>query len=145
MKTLIILALSCISGIAQEIGIQSVSSVATNAESGDIRVTDTFTRGGQTNLIRITVSKGSAVVFRFHQFCHHGEPVASFSWRDGLQSFHTYPGTPYSANLEFSPSKDVRCVMLQGRGWFDGFYNTNGIYYPAPDSDLEMKDLKDVK
>jgi len=111
-------------------------STATTNEAGAILITDTFMRGEQTNLVRITKSEGGLVVFRSHQFCHNGEPVALFTWRDGVQHFHTYPGTQYSADIEYLPSKEIRCVILMGRGYLDGFYYTNGIYYPAPDSDL---------
>jgi hypothetical protein len=142
MRVFIILVLWCVSAVAAETGIQVSSTVSTNAETGAILTSETFTRRGQTNLIRITKTVGGIVVFRSHQFCHHGEPVALFTWRDGEQHFHTYPGTPYSADVEFLPSKDVRCVILMGKDWFDGFYCTNMVYYPAPDSDIEMKDLK---
>jgi hypothetical protein len=142
MRTLIILVLSCVTGFCQEAGIQMFSSVTTNAESGAILTTETFTRGGQTNLIRFTKSERGAVVYRSHKFCHHGEPIALFVWRDGTQHFHSYPGTLYSANLEFWPSNEVRCVIIDGKTWFDGFYYTNGVFYPAPDSDLELKNLR---
>ena len=142
MRVFIILVLWCVSAVAAETGIQVSSTVSTNIETGAILKRETFTRGGQTNLIRTTKTEGGIVVFRSHQFCRHGEPVALFTWRDGEQHFHTYPGTPYSADVEFLPSKDVRCVVLMGKDWFDGFYCTNGVYYPAPDSDLLMKDVK---
>jgi hypothetical protein len=140
MRAIIIFILSGVSVFAADT-VRVVSSVSTN-EAGAILTTDTFTRGGQTNLIRITKSEHGAVVFRSHQFCHHGERVAIFTWREGVQHFHSYPGSPYSADIEFLPSKDVRLVRLMGTGWFDGFYYTNGVFTPAPDSDLELKDLK---
>ena len=142
MRVLIILVLSCVSGISQDVGIQSFSSATTNAETGAVLTTDTFTRGGQTNLIRVTKSEHGLIVFRSHVFCHYGEPIALFTSRDGAQHFHTFPRVPCSANLDFLPSKEIRCVILQGNDWFDGFYYTNDIFYPAPDSDLEMKDYK---
>jgi hypothetical protein len=142
MRIFIILLLLCVSAIARETGIQSSSTTSTNAETGSIVTKEIFTRGGQTNLIRITVIKRGTLFFRSHTFCHHGEPVAIFTWRDGEQFFSTYPGTPYEASVGFFPSKDVRYVRLSGKGYLDGFYCTNGIFYPAPDSDFDMKSLK---
>lgn len=134
--------LSCASLVAADDSVRVSSSVSTNRETGAVLTTETFTRSGHTNLIRITKSQRGIVVFRTQRFCHKGEPVALFTFREGIESFHTVPNTPYQVDLEFLPSKDVRCLMIQGRGFIDGFYPTNGIYYPAPDSDLEMKPVK---
>ena len=132
---------SSVSAFVADIGVLAVSTVTTN-ELGAILTTDTFTRGGQTNLIRVTKVQDGAVVFRSQQFCHDGQPAALFTFRDGFESFHTVPNTPYHVDLEFSPSKEVRCVIVRGRDFIDGFYPTNGVFYPAPNSDLEKKDYK---
>jgi hypothetical protein len=142
IRAYIILILVSVSAVAAETGIQVSSTVSTNAQIGAILTIETFTRGGQTNLIRTTRTEWGMVVFRSHQFCCHGVPVAVFTWRDGTQHFHSYPGTPCTADIESLPSKDVRCVILMGNGWMDAFYYTNGLYYPAPDSELELKDVK---
>lgn len=130
---------SSVSKFAADMGVCAVSTVSTN-ESGAILTKDTFTRGGQTNLIRVTKVQDGAVVFRSQQFCHDGQPAALFTFRDGFESFHTVPNTPYHVDLEFLPSKQVRCVIVRGRDFIDGFYPTNGVFYPVPNSDLEMKD-----
>jgi hypothetical protein len=140
MRTFIIFLLSCVSAFAADT-VRVVSTVTTN-ESGAILTTDTFTRGGQTNLIRVTKVQDGAVVFRSQQFCHDGRRAVLMTFREGVQSFHVNPGTPYYVDIEFLPSKDIRCVMVRGSGFIDGFYPTNGVYYPCPDSDLEMRDLK---
>ena len=138
----ILLILSCVSVVAADTGVRSFSSVSTNSETGAVLTTETFTRGGQTNLVRFTKSQRGGVVYRTQKFCHKGEPVALFTFREGIESFHAVPNTPYYVDLEFFPSKDVRCLMITGRDFIDGFYSTNGVYYPAPDSDLEMKAVK---
>lgn len=140
MKAFVMFLLSCLWASAADT-VRVVSIVTTN-DTGAILTTDTFTRGGQTNLIRVTKIQNGAVVFRSQQFCHDGQPAAWFTLRDGVQSFHTLPNTPYHVDLEFLPSKEVRCVIVRGGGFLDGFYPTNGLYYPCPDSDLEMPDLK---
>src|SRR5262249_11843007 len=121
MRSIILWLLSCVPLVAAETGVRLSSTVTTN-ETGAVLPTETFTRGGQTNLVRKTKSERGEVVFRSQQFCHKGEPVALFTFRDGIQSFHTLPGTPYHVDLEFLPSKEVRCVMIQGKDFIDGFY-----------------------
>lgn len=142
MKTFIIFLLSCVSAFAADAGIHVSSSAITNAETGAILTTDTFTRGGQTNLVRLTKVLGGKVVWRNQRFCHHGELVASFSFRDGDQWFSTAPKSPYQVVLTFLPSNEVKSVMIFGPGFIDGFYPTNGVYYPVPDADLEFHDFK---
>lgn len=141
MRILLVFLLSCVSAFGADTGVRVISTVTTN-KAGAVLTTDTFTRGGQTNLVRVTKVQSGAVVFRSQQFCHNGEPVARFSFRDGAQSFSTVPNSPYRVVVEFLRSEDVRCVVIFGRGFIDGFYPTNGVYYPAPDSDLEMQDYR---
>ena len=107
-----------------------------------IYATDTFTRGGQTNLVRLTKSQAGAIVTRFQWFYHHGNLVAIISGPPDSPSFTVKPSQPYTVGLDFLPSKDVRYLIISGRDFIDGFYPTNGVYYPCPDSDLEMPDLK---
>jgi len=142
MKIFIILFLSCALLAAADTNGWVCSSVSTNAGFGTVLTRETFARGGQTNLIRIIKVQSGHVIFRSQQFCHNGKPVAMFSFRDGVQSFSTEPNVPYRVDVEFLPTKDVKCVIILGRDFIDGFYPTNGIYYPAPDSDLKMEDFK---
>jgi hypothetical protein len=90
----------------------------------------------------MTKMQGGVVVSRLQRFYHAGEIVAVVSGLPDSISFSTKAGTAYEVGLDFSPSKDVRCLRISGRGFIDGFYPTNGVYYPAPNSDLEIRDLK---
>jgi hypothetical protein len=141
MRAFIIFLLSSFSALAADTGVSVVSSVTTN-EAGVVYATDTFTRGGQTNLVRLTKSLGGIVITRFQWFSHHGTLVAVMSGPPDSPSFTVKAGQPYTVGLDFLPSKDVRCLIISGRDFMDGFYPTNGVYYPCPDSDLEMKDYK---
>lgn len=144
MKTFLLLSLSCISVAASDTGIRFTSSTNTDtATTGAIIIVETYTRGGQTNLIRTTKSKNGVVLFRNHRFCHFGKPVAFYTWQPDFGSnFTVVRGTPYEVGLDFLPSKDVRAVMIWGTNFLDGFYFTNGVFYPVPDSDLEFKDVR---
>jgi hypothetical protein len=148
MKIIIILFFSCLSVVASDTGVQVASTSTTNAETGAILTQEIFTRDGQTNLIRMTKIQGGVVVNRFQRFYHDGELVAVFAGWPETTSFTTKAGgTPYTVSLDFLPSKDVKFLWIYGRdangkAFQDAFYPTNGIYYPAPNSDLENRDLK---
>jgi hypothetical protein len=141
MRIFILFLLSSVSAFAADTGFRAVSSSTTN-DAGAILITDTFTRDGQTNLVRVTKIQEGSVVFRSQKFCHNGDPVAWFSFRDGSESFSTVPNSPYKVSVDFLPSKEVRCVIIFGRDFIDGFYPTNGVFYPAPDSDVKIEDVK---
>lgn len=128
--------------LAADTSLLMLASVTTNAATGAVLTTETYTRGGQTNLIRVTKTEGDTVVFRSQKFCHNGKPIAWFSFSNGTDSFSTVPRTPEQVVIDYQPSKEVRCVMIFGKDFIDGFYPTNGVYYPAPNSDLEFKNYK---
>lgn len=129
-------------------GVQCVSTFTTNS-TGAIVTTDAFTRNGQTNLIRVTKLKSGVVVFQRQTFCHNGVPVAYFVDVKGIQSFGTVTNAPYEIHVDFLQNKEIRAVWIYGsddlthESFIDGWYPTNGVYYPAPDSDLECKDVND--
>lgn len=136
MRTFILLVLSSLSAFGGDTGIRSFSAVTTNS-AGTVYIEDIFTRGGQTNLVRLTKVEAGVVTHRIQKFYHHGDLVAVISGLSDSNSFSSEPRLPYRVDLEFLPSKDVRCLIIFGPGFIDGFYPTNGIYYPAPDSDLK--------
>lgn len=141
MRVFVILVL-CISQVAVDADVGVFSSSTTNAETGAILTTDIFTRDGQTNLIRVAKIEKGVVVQRRQRFYHNSEPIAFFSMNGGIESFSTLPKIPFQVSVEFSPSKDIRCLIIWGSNFMDGFYNTNGVFYPAPDSDLEFHGVK---
>ena len=100
--------------------------------------TETYTRDGEQDLIRITKSQNGVVTYRSHGFYHDGKLVALYSWRPQYSTFNVLPGLPYYVGLEFLPSHDIKSLTIRGNDFIDGFYTTNGFYYPVPDSDLKM-------
>src|SRR2546429_222120 len=60
MKRLILYLLLCVSALAADIGVQLASTVTTINGMGKV-TKETFTRGGQTNLVRWTMVEGSVV------------------------------------------------------------------------------------
>jgi hypothetical protein len=112
------------------------------AVPGGIVTTETYTRDGEQNLIRITKSLNGIVSYQSHGFYHDGKLVALYSWRPEYSTFNVVPQTSYYVGLEFLPSKDIKSLTIRGNDFIDGFYTTNGLYYPVPDSDLKMAPAK---
>ena len=143
MRAFIILFLSCIASLAEDAGVRMTTSVSTNAEIGVVHVEETFTRNGQTNLVRTTSLKDGVVTGRVQRFYHGGEFVAVHLFVSSpaymaRESFRTTV-SPYSVSLDFSPSKDIERVIITAKSKIvlDGFKATNRIFYPVSNSDLE--------
>ncbi len=132
----------CVSALAADTGVRVVSTVTTTNSLGIYKTTETFTRGGQTNLVRMTGSQGGVVVHLSHHFYHHGDLVAIIVGTPNPVRFEPQPGLPYQLDLEIWPSKEVRCLHVNGKDFNERFDATNGVFHPAPDSDLGIKDHK---
>lgn len=142
MKTLILYPLLCASALAADTGVQLVSAVTTTNRMGQV-TQETFTRGGQTNLVRWTMVE-DGVVSLVHEFYNHGDLAAIITGIPDPVSFDPMPGLPYQLIFNFGPSKDARCLHIHGVGFHELYYATNGVFYPAPDSDLGIEDIKKV-
>ena len=146
MRAFIVLLLSCTSVIAADTGVRAVSIVSTNAETGVVYTTETFTRDGQTNLVRVTKRVGAEVAARSQKFYHDGEMVAVFMYwtHPNWESFTTTESSSYSVGLDFSATRDIESLIItRKRGSvLDGFSCTNGVFYPVSDSELQSHDLK---
>jgi hypothetical protein len=142
MKTFIVLILSCASVLGDDTGIQSVTTVKTNAEVTCLQTV--FTRDGQTNLVRSTVTTRAGMVLCSHRFYHAGTFIGDYEATPLYYTFNTEAGSPYSTSFVLSPSKDVQSVVIvTNRGVLNGgaliideFTFTNGIFSPVKDSDL---------
>ena len=137
MKTLITFFLSCASVFAADTGVTVATSTTTNAESAMITTTEVFTRDGQTNLVRQTITKDGVVHRRVHWFFRDGARLATHvvGLPPTYPVFFLAPGLPYSVSLEFSPSNESNEVRYAAIGKndgyiLDGFTCTNGIFQP---------------
>lgn len=135
MKTLIIILLSCVSAFAEDTGVRLVST-ATTTNSLGIYTTETFTRGGQTNLVRMIGVKDGVVVYTSHRFFFCGNLVASTIGAPYPGSFDIKDGLPCQVSLTFAPSKDVSSLHINSKDFNEVFFATNGVFSPAPDSYL---------
>jgi hypothetical protein len=143
MRKYILLLLSCVSVAAADTGIRMFTSTSKdNATPGGIVTTETYTRDGEQDLIRITKSLNGALTYQSHAFYHGGKLVALYTWHPEYSTFNVVPGLPYYVGVEFLPSKDIKSLTIQGNDFKDGFYTTNGLFYPVPDSALEISPAK---
>ena len=145
MRAFIILLFSCAWAAAADTSVRATSTVSTNAE-GAVYITETFTRGGQTNLVRVTKTLDGTVAVRQQKFYHDGEQVAVFMYwaQTKSESFTTTESSSYSVGLDFSATRDIEHLIISRKkgSVLDGFSYTNGIFYPVSDSDLQPHDLK---
>ena len=138
MRAFIIFVLSCASVLGGDTGIQVVSTVKTNAETGRVYLTDVFTRGGQTNLVRRTNTKAGVVQIRMHRFYHRGVLIGDYIATTDSSGFTTEAGTPYSVSFEFWPSKEVRMAVIGTKDGVivDAFACTNGMFSPVESPEI---------
>jgi hypothetical protein len=143
MRLFVILILSCGTSLASETGVHMTSVLSTNTELGVVHLEETFTRDGQTNLVRRTSLKDGVVTGRVQRFYHDGEYVAVHLFVTSptymaRESFSTI-ASPYSVSLDFSPSKDIERVIISRKNGIilDGFTATNRVFYPVSNSDVK--------
>jgi hypothetical protein len=131
MKTFVALILSCLSVLGADTGIRVVTTVKTNAETASIYTTDIFTRDGQTNLVRTTMTKAGVVQIQIQKFYHSGVLVGDYTASKYSSGFSTEAGIPYSVSFEFSHSNELRSAVIGTKDTIlDIFSCTNGIFYP---------------
>ena len=133
MRTFIVLILSCASVLGADAGIRVVTTTKTNAQNASINTKDTFTRDGQTNLVRNTKTTAGALQIRIHRFYHGGALVGDFVAMPDSSGCTTEANSPYSLSFEFGPSKDVKSAVIGTKDGVivDAFTCTNGIFSPV--------------
>lgn len=131
IKVLFLLALSCASAFAADPALQQFSLAKTNGDA--VFTWDVFTRNGETNLVRSTVTRNGAVESRFHKFYYSGALVAEhWSFADS-SGFITEASLPYSMIFKSSPSNTVTAAYIctEDRIVVDYFTATNGVFWPV--------------
>jgi hypothetical protein len=138
MRALIVFLLSCATVLGADSELRVVATVRTN-DSGRVSTKEVFTRGGQTNLVRNTATKGGVVQIRIHRFYHDGSLVGDFVAMRDSSGFTTEAGTPYSVSFECDASHKPKSVVIGTKDGviLDAFSYTNGIFSPVESSVLE--------
>ncbi|HLX70875.1 MAG TPA: hypothetical protein VKV04_14710 [Verrucomicrobiae bacterium] len=149
MKAIIIICiLACLSVFAADTNdIQVATRTYKIMPEDSLATVETFTRNGQTNLVRNTHTKDGVVLFRSQSFYHNGTEVGGYTYQisNGTNTFvGSTPGTPYYFNVHFNSSNMPRSAQIRATNLvlLDWFLCTNGVFYPA-DSSLIQQAARD--
>lgn len=113
--------------------IRSFITIRTNLAQGELITLEDFTRHGQTNLARITVTKDGVLQHRGHNFYHQGILVGRYISGGGHTIINSMAGTPYSFTftLVLDGSNQPAAATIQStKSLVDLFLCTNGVFYP---------------
>jgi hypothetical protein len=136
MKAFIILLPSYASAFGADTSIQLITTMKTNAASGKIFTKEVFTRDGQTNLVRTTVTTRGISEGALHKFYHNGMLLGECWAYQDSSGFITEAGSTYSVIVKYWPSNSARQAFIctKDRVVLDYFAATNGVFYPADKS-----------
>ena len=120
----------------------------TNITPGHLITFEEFTRDGQTNLLRITVTKDGVLQHRSHNFYHNGADVGRHIWSGKNTIISSVPGAPYSLNfvLDSSNQPVAASILITNYVILDSFTCTSGVFYPEDSSRIRESNrrVKDV-
>ena len=139
MKTFILLFLSCVSLFGADDGIQVTTTTTTNAEIATILTTDIFTRDGQTNLVRSTLTIQGKNQSPDYKFYHDGFLVGEIRFTADVSQFTAAANSPYSLQGTYRSSAGIwqMCICTKGGVVLDCFTATNGVFRPVSSSNLQ--------
>jgi hypothetical protein len=134
--TIILLALSASAAVADDI--QTSVLARTNAANRVTR-TETFTRGGITNLIRDTTVKGGKIILRRQRVYHNGMLALEMVDMDNGLTWVAQTGLTFNVGTHLTPDGKLDNVNLMGPGvvTLDHFPVTNGLLYPISTADIK--------
>jgi hypothetical protein len=138
MKTFVFLFLSCASLFGADEGIRVVTTTKTNAQSDVVLTLAVFTRDGQTNLVRSTLTRHGKDESPSYKFYHDGFLVGEISSVADFSVFKGAADCPYSLEGYYrNGSIWQACICTKDGVIVDYFTATNGLVWPAPRSDLQ--------
>jgi hypothetical protein len=108
------------------------------------RVTDweTYTRSGSTNLLRETDIRNGLALCRVHRVLYGGQLAASILRMTNGYTVLVENGLPFQVDTMFKPdgALDRVTLMKENGDILDCFTATNGVLYPAQDSEIRAMD-----
>ena len=147
MKTKIIL-LALMAAAAAAGDVQMLVVVRTNAVNR-VTTTETFTRGGITNLIRDTTVRKGKMIHRRQRLYHSGILALDMVEMDDGLTWVAQSGLPFNVGTHLTPDGRLDNVNLMGSGvvTLDHFTVTNGLLYPIATADIKKANeiTKDMK
>jgi hypothetical protein len=142
MKTLFTFMLLCVSVLAADDIAVTTTVKPHSSRPGQATTREVFTRGGQTNLVRVTTSRDGRVISRLHRFYYNRTLVADHIQLllepvDGSDLTTT---SGFSLALRFATNNQILEAYVGDRKGkiLDAFTSTNGTLVPVPTADLKM-------
>jgi hypothetical protein len=148
MKAIIVCILSCLSAFAADTSDIRVATRTYKITPEDsLGTEETFTRDGQTNLVRDTHTKDGVVIYRSQSFYYNGAQAGIYLYNtaNGTNTVvGSTPGTPYYFAVHFDASNKPRSAQIHATNlvMLDWFLCTNGIFYPADGSLIRKANAK---
>jgi hypothetical protein len=114
------------------------STASTNAKTGAVSLTDTYTRGGMTNLIRSTRLEEGNVAARIHRLYRDGERLAIVSEVRGQLGIQTMAESAFHLDFIFHADRTINGVgVMSADGTIvDLLTATNMVLSPISSPDL---------
>ena len=139
MKTIIAYILTCISVVAAGTNdVQVFTTFNTNTQPGILITLETFTRGGQTNLVRDTRTKGGALTIRNQTFYHDGVQIGGHTTYPTTSFTYSVAGAPYSLSFQYDASNQLRSALVASNTTIlESFTCTNGVFYSKDSAFLQ--------
>jgi hypothetical protein len=131
MKTTIAYILSCLSVAAAGTNdVQVVTTTDTHTQPGILITLDTFTRDGQTNLLRDTRTKDGTLTIRNQKFYHDGAQIGGYVAQPTMNFSYSVAGAPYSMSFQYDASNHIRSALVISNVMIlEAFGCTNGVFY----------------
>ena len=131
MKTIITYILTCLSVVAAGTNdVQVVTATDTHTQPGILITLDTFTRDGQTNLVRDIRTKDGALTIRNQRFYHAGVQIGGYITYPTTSFSYSVAGAPYSMSFQYDASNHIRAGLVTSNFMIlEAFGCTNGIFY----------------
>jgi hypothetical protein len=145
MKAMIGCLLCCLSAFAADTNeIRVVRWTNTNVSPGYLVTYEEFTRGGPTNLLRVTSIKDGVTNSLAHNFYHQGIYLGRYSQGGGYTFVNTAPDAPYVLAFVWNSSNEIMSASVTTTNYviLDAFTCTNGMFYPEDSSRVEESNRK---
>jgi len=140
MKAIVGCLLCCLSVFAADTNeIRVVTRTDTKVSPGYLVTYEEFTRGSQTNLLRVTTVKDGVTNSIAHNFYHQGAYLGRYSQGGGYTFVNSATGAPYALSFAWDSSNQIRTASVTTTNYviLDSFTCTNGIFYPEDNSRIE--------
>lgn len=145
MKAIIGCLLCCLSVFAGDTNeIRVVTRTDTKVSPGYLVTYEEFTRGSQTNLLRVTSVKDGVTNSIAHNFYYQGTSLGRYSQGGGYTFVNSAARAPYVLAFVWDSSNQIRAALVTTTNYviLDSFTCTNGIFYPENSSRIEESNRK---